>query len=602
MGVVWAAEHLALGREVAIKFIRKERLATDPALLTRFEREARTLARITHPNVVRVMDSGSEESTPYIVMELLQGYSLADLFERGGRLSLGSVHALVRQVAGALAAAHDEGIVHRDIKPQNIFFTGTDPLCFKVLDFGVAKLLRLPSAASSTELTETGIVIGSAPYMSPEQLEAKGDVDPRSDLWSLGVIVYEALTGVRPFSGGSFVAVGAAVLNGQYQPASRHRAALPPTVERWLAKVLSSDVQRRFQSARELADAYPEPNEVASVTDGTVKPSLHDSQPRSVAPEPLQASAVTTVDHVPAVSNPHAARRKWSMSRAALGSTVALGLLGVFGFNSRSLFATAASCPAGMQLIPRARFEMGSQANADTPDDETTPGSANVVAVDAFCIDRTEVTVKDYARCKSCGPAKRTVEFEGLTPNGRAFDSQFCNGDQAADHPMNCVDWQEANGYCTALGKRLPTESEWELAARGTTSRTYPWGNMPASGERLNLCGAECQSVLDQLKRSGASARPDQIDSAATTPVGSFPSGATPEGVLDLAGNVWEWTASSYCPYPFQAKSDCGDSRRVLRGGGWDTLEITDVRAGRRYPAAPNARGKGVGFRCVEDL
>jgi formylglycine-generating enzyme required for sulfatase activity len=244
---------------------------------------------------------------------------------------------------------------------------------------------------------------------------------------------------------------------------------------------------------------------------------------------------------------------------------------------------------------------MGSQANADTPDDETTPGAANLVEVEAFCIDRMEVTVSDYAGCKSCGPAKHTVEFEGLTPNGRSFDSQFCNDDQVADHPMNCVDWHDANRFCTVHGKRLPTESEWELAARGTTSRTYPWGNTPASGERLNLCGPECQGVLEDLKRSGKSAQQDQISAAATTAVGSFPSGATPEGVFDLAGNVWEWTASSYCPYPYRAKGDCGDSRRVLRGGGWDTLEITDVRAGRRYPAAPNARGKGVGFRCVKD-
>jgi serine/threonine protein kinase len=600
MGVVWAAHHVGLGTEVAVKLIRKERL-TDPALLTRFEREARTLARITHPNVVRVMDFGSEGTTPYIVMELLQGYSLADLFERGGRLSLASVQALVRQVAGALAAAHDVGVVHRDIKPQNVFVTSTDPLCFKVLDFGVAKLLRLPSATLSTELTETGVVIGSAPYMSPEQLEAKGDVDPRSDLWSLGVIVYEALTGVRPFSGGSFVAVGAAVLNGRYQPPSRHRAGLPEAIERWLARVLDPDAQRRFQSARELADAFPTLDEVANSLDEVAKPSSRRDPLRGTTPELSPESTVTTAEHVAAVNSPHAARRKWSMSSAVMGSVVALGLLGVLGFNSRSLFATSASCPAGMQLIARARFEMGSQANADTPDDETTPGTANLVDVAAFCIDRTEVTVADYARCNSCSSPKRTVEFEGLTPNGRAFESQFCNDDQAVDHPMNCIDWQEANRYCTVLGKRLPTESEWELAARGTTSRIYPWGNAPASGERLNLCGPECQGVLEQLKRTGIPAQRHQISAAATTAVGTFPNGATPEGVLDLAGNVWEWTASAYCPYPYRAKGDCGDSRRVLRGGGWDTLDVADVRAGRRYPATPSARGKSVGFRCVKD-
>jgi serine/threonine-protein kinase len=207
MGVVWAARHLTLGTDVAIKFIRRERIATDPGLLTRFEREAKTLASIAHPNVVRIMDFGTEAATPYIVMELLQGFSLAELFEQGGRLSVATVRAVVEQVGGALNAAHDKGVVHRDIKPQNIFVTGggaDQTLALKVLDFGVAKLLDTSSVpVASGVLTETGVVLGSAPYMSPEQLEARSSIDLRSDLWSLGVIAYEALTGARPFAGSS---------------------------------------------------------------------------------------------------------------------------------------------------------------------------------------------------------------------------------------------------------------------------------------------------------------------------------------------------------------------------------------------------------------
>src|SRR5262249_15177548 len=161
-------------------------------------------------HVVQIMDYGAAENTPYIVMELLRGASLAELLERGGRLSFATAKSLLEQVGSALDCAHEHGIVHRDIKPQNVFITQGSkgyPLFVKVLDFGVAKVLgdsAVPGA--SLTLTETGTVIGSPPYMSPEQLEARKDVDLRSDLWSLGVIVYETLTGVQPFQGSSFVA------------------------------------------------------------------------------------------------------------------------------------------------------------------------------------------------------------------------------------------------------------------------------------------------------------------------------------------------------------------------------------------------------------
>ena len=620
MGVVWTAQHLTLDTEVAVKFIRPERVAADPALVARFEREAKAAARIAHPNVVQVMDYGAADGIPYIVMELLRGASLAELLERGGRLSLGTARSLVRQVGSALESAHEHGIVHRDIKPHNVFITEGSkgaPLFVKVLDFGVAKMLGDSQAPGSDgALTETGMVLGSPPYMSPEQLEGSKDVDLRSDLWSLAVIVYETLTGAQPFRGRSFVAVGAAVLKGKYPPASELRADLPPSIDDWFAKALCLDPDGRFQTAGEMVEAFAQPAGPPSETPGPLEVVAGPSQAEALATTAAAGAqheaaapasrAEPTAGHAPVAAKPSLRARGGSVRRGiVLGALAACCLVAGGVGITRALWPRAArSCPPGMVLVEGGAFEMGSAEDAETPTDETPRHSETVAS---FCLDRTEVTVKAYAECTVCEPAPRsprTVEFEGLTPNGRAFLSQFCNGAERAAHPINCIDWTQAKAYCAVRGLRLPSEQEWELAARGRAGSPYPWGSDPPAATRLNACGSECSRMLTaRLAELGKGAWPsmyDEDDSApATAPVGSYPAGATPAGVLDLAGNVWEWTESPYCPY---GKPDCGDSRRVLRGGGWDTTERSEVRAARRYPSSPTARGRSIGFRCARSL
>ncbi len=632
MGVVWAARHLTLETDVAVKLIRPERAAADPATIARFEREARATARIAHPHVVKVMDYGTAfGASPYLVMELLRGFSLAELLERGGRFSLATARSLAQQVGSALESAHEQGIVHRDIKPQNVFITEGSrgyPLFVKVLDFGVAKMLggaEVPEA--SPALTETGVVIGSAPYMSPEQLEGRKDVDLRSDLWSLGVIVYECLTGVRPFEGGTIVTVGAAVLRGKYRPASELRPNLPGSVDHWFAKALCVDPEGRFRSAREMVAAFlaeaipasePEPEpEPAAVSPFATTVTAHAFEAGSTAAHAPLAPHPDPVP-VPAPVPDSERRRERERERervrerdaatplrprriALVAGAAALSALAAVGLAMRARPATHAGCPDGMVLVRGATFTMGSAVADETPTDETP---LHPVAVQAFCLDRTEVTVGAYAACTRCTHPPPTVDYEGLTPNGRSFDNQFCNRpppEGPADHPMNCVDWFQAKAYCSARGERLPTEAEWELAARGTEGRLYPWGNASPSGQRLNACGPECSQMLTERRKAvGKGLWPamyqDDDAAPATAPVGHYPAGATPAGVMDLAGNVWEWTESAYCRYD---EADCGDSRRVLRGGGWDATERQDVRAARRYPSAPAARGRSIGFRCA---
>jgi formylglycine-generating enzyme required for sulfatase activity len=597
MGVVWAARHLSLDTDVAVKFIRPERACADPLLLARFEREARATARIAHPNVVKIMDYGMiDNSVPYIVMELLRGFSLAEVLEKGGRFSLSTARVLLQQVGSALESAHELGIIHRDIKPQNLFIQEgslTNPLLVKVLDFGVAKIRGdLPSGLDS--LTETGIVIGSAPYMSPEQLEGRKDVDRHSDLWSLAVILYEVLTGSQPFLGTSFVAIGASALSGRYRLATELREDLPAAIDEWFARALCTEIGGRFSSAREMVEAFPK-QEVAQSATGSQ--SNDTSGTRDLA---------RTLDHCPARKKKRSRRCHWGLT--------ALTIVGVaFGLyvEHRGKAAKLLRCPEGMVLIKGTEFRIGSAADADIPTDETIPNSkvASLAKVNTFCLDVTEVTVADYSTCKGCERPRLTVEFEGLTPKGRDFESQFCNQNipDKQHHPMNCVDWNEASTYCKSLGKHLPTEAEWELAARGTQGRTFPWGEDQPNGTRLNACGEECSRMLsEKLEKLGKGTWPsmhtDNDRAETTSPVGQYTAGATDQGVQDLAGNVWEWTDSKYCPYPFDSTGDCGDSRRVLRGGGWDTTEILNVRSARRYPSAPTARGKSLGFRCAVQL
>ncbi len=594
MGIVWAARHLDLDAEVAVKLIRPERIASDSGAAERFAREAKLAARIRHPHVVGVSDYGVVDGVPYLVMELLQGASLAELLERGGRLSFGTARSLVRQMGGALECAHELGIVHRDIKPHNVFMTegARDyPLFVKVLDFGVAK--TIDAAPGAGTLTETGVAIGSPPYMSPEQLEASADIDRRADLWSLAVIVYECLTGELPFKGSSAYTVGAAVLAGRYRPVTELRPDLPQSIDQWFAKALCVDPDARFQSARELVEAFddqPVPSDARPEAEHQPLPLelAETAQAGALAPA---APPAATVDHAP-VAVPPRAPAAGSSRRIRVAAAVLTVVLAAGFAIARALPARSARCPADMVRIEGATFTMGSDEGVDTYTNELP---AHDVTVGSFCLDRTEVAVRDCPACQRL----RTVEAEQLTTNARRVFGQFCSGADRPDHPANCIDWHDATAHCAKLGKRLPSEAEWELAARGRVRRKYPWGEAAVSPQRVNACGPECVKLMSERAGLQWPQVYDVDDHApATAPVGSYPEGATPEGVLDLAGNVWEWTQSASCPYD---KPDCGDSRRVIRGGGWDAREATDLRAARREAAAPGTRGWNVGFRCARD-
>ena len=265
MGSVWLADHLSLGNEVAVKFLAPELLAKDSTLVERFKREAALAAKINCPHVVQVLDHGlTDGGLPYIVMERLKGENLGQRLERSKRLSMRETGIILSQVAVALTAAHSIGVVHRDIKPDNIFLVESGyELFIKVLDFGIAKQAQ---PTREEVLTRTDSVMGTPEYMSPEQLLSTKNVDFRADLWPLAVVVYEALTGDRPFNGETVTALSIAICKGAFRMPSAVEPSLPPALDQWFVRALKTDRSLRFDSAEQMARAFAEALEDTQLT------------------------------------------------------------------------------------------------------------------------------------------------------------------------------------------------------------------------------------------------------------------------------------------------------------------------------------------------
>jgi serine/threonine protein kinase/class 3 adenylate cyclase len=261
MAKVWRAFDTQLERPVAVKMLRAPHRQSDE-VYAGFESEALAIARLQHPHVVQIHDFGVDEGEPFMVMELLEGEDLGARLERLGRLPLGAVGTLVHELASALTAAHAVGLVHRDLKPGNVFFarTATGEVV-KVLDFGLAYLLdRLgaapesPAAPGGARVT-TSAFAGTPHYMSPEQVLDSG-VDHHSDLWSLGVLAYHALTGQHPFQGQSLRELLLAICTARVTPPTTLVPGLPPEVNAFFEQALAKGSNQRFQSAREMAVAF----------------------------------------------------------------------------------------------------------------------------------------------------------------------------------------------------------------------------------------------------------------------------------------------------------------------------------------------------------
>jgi eukaryotic-like serine/threonine-protein kinase len=275
VGSVWAAYHGGLGKKVAVKFMSAS-LSDDKTTVTRFSREGAFIAKIGSPHVVEIYEQGlTEDGLPYMVMELLQGEDLSERMERSGSLSLDETGTMIAQLCDALGEAHALGIIHRDIRPNNVFLVdGRGEVFVKLLDFGVARGIGYDTGA----VTGTGDVVGTVVYMSPEQFYNSKGVDGRADLWSVAVVAYRALTGEHPFTDTGLEALLAAVRSGVFPLPSQRRGGIPVDVDEWVKKALQRDPNERFQTAREMADGFSSAMRRKERT-STLKPSAEAPKP-----------------------------------------------------------------------------------------------------------------------------------------------------------------------------------------------------------------------------------------------------------------------------------------------------------------------------------
>ncbi len=415
MGVVVAATHLQLDQKVALKFLLPEALASAD-LVTRFAREARAAAKIENEHVARVIDVGTLESgSPFMVMEYLEGKDLSWVIHERGALPLEEAAGFILQACEAIACAHAAGIIHRDLKPANLFLAeraDREPI-IKVLDFGISKV---SAGSDDLSLTKTTSLVGSPLYMSPEQMATPRDVDFRCDIWALGVIFYELLSGATPFVSDSVTGIVAAILQAQPRPPSELRPDLPPDVTTIILRCLEKDPNRRFQNvnqlARELARFAPRSGrssveriarvlgrsgETSATLIQTMPPPVSASSPRvptltSAASPPAATRSVATGSAAWGTTKDEAGTQKAHRRGILVGGAAALALMAamaaggliVLHLNRAPAEAASAAPPTAIAATHAAAPEP-----ATTPLAQALPGSegASVGAVTLGAVD-----------------------------------------------------------------------------------------------------------------------------------------------------------------------------------------------------------------------
>ncbi len=671
MGEVYRATRLHIGDEVAVKVLRSE-LVDNAVTRERFQREARAAARLRHPNAVVIHDFGEEaDGVAYIVMELLDGRSLRQVLDDEGMLDPVRVYHLLAQMCAVLAEGHKLGIIHRDLKPENVIATERQGVAeqIKLLDFGIAKLLDkgLDTADRAPELTKVGTFLGTPSYMSPEQCQGEA-VDERSDIYSLGVVLYELLTGQLPFTAKTPTGVAIKHVMEAPKPLREQRPDLSEAIECVVLRALEKKPEDRQATAQILAREFAAAVQV-SVPSALLVAFSHESSigtPASSDPTLLDAAATQILkpardtnpqqratgvqapsydtavgavikpqDVQPAMqpaSAPLAAETPVAQAAAELPSSAgletqrlaalgkkeaeaapdnslaavlarlqaqplllaalaALVLLCAVGWwltsapseTREDVVVTTTPTPASSATVTPAPTASPTATPAPTVEDmvfvpagsvllnAASNGKCETVAVTLkpFYLDKTEVTNDQYALFLAANNSTPPPSWKG---------GLFAAG--AEKLPVTDVSWEDATAYAAWGGKRLPTEAEWEYAARGGKDWLYPWGN-EWRAELANVNGKQLQ------------------------PAGSYAQSGGAFGAFDLIGNAAEWTGSNYnaCAKDEAGSTNSDTANKVVRGGSYESKEATAAwRQSLPAKRQGNANFKAIGFRCARDV
>ncbi len=615
MATVYRATDTHFDREVAIKVLPREFLH-DHTFIDRFKQEAQTIARLGHPAIVSVYDFGEQDGQPFMVMAYMPGGSLAGLVKRGP-LSLEQAQTTLERVAQALDAAHSRGIIHRDVKPANILYDGYD---FAYLsDFGIVKL-----GEATAQLTGSGMV-GTPAYMAPEMMH-KGGLSRLVDIYALTVTLYQMLTGKQPYDADTPIGILMAHMNLPVPDIRNLYPNLPGSVQAVIEQGMAKDPADRYQSTGELATAFRD-----AIQDGSRTAAM---PPTPVGAVPVMADAPT----MDAISEPTAPGQPAPVARSARRSALPwmIGAAVVLAAGIISLLATLNGSKPETPAAAAAT-EIEEQSPTPTiieptpvPTDEPTPILPTPTEEPTAVLTPIELAVVGVHSNAEWQPYIQ--EFDGvpmaLVPAGCfmmgsqtgfsdaqpvheiCFDKPFwidlyevtnkqygSSGYWPGDNiPRDSVTALDAITYCRSHGRRLPTEIEWEYAARGPDNLVYPWGNV-FDGRLANFCDVNCTFNWAEYAVDDGYENP--------APVGSYPEGVSWVGVYDLSGNVYEWVSSLYWDYPYNP----GDGReagpddpveRVWRGGSWSST-ASGVQSSDRGRHDPVANINTRGFRCARD-